>query len=52
MADQRSKDRTYLVVAGVIAAAIAADLVLNHGRVLLFLVRDLMRLVEYLTFWR
>jgi hypothetical protein len=46
------KDRTYLLVAGVIALAILTDLVLNQGRIVLFLVRDLMRLVEYLTFWR
>lgn len=46
------KDRAYLVVAGVIAAAILADLALDQGRIVLYLVRDLLRLVDYLTFWR
>ena len=45
-------DRMYLVVAGVIAAAIAADLVLNGSAASVFLVRKLFRLVEYLEFWR
>ena len=45
------KERGYLVVAGLIGLAIAADLVLNRGQVVVFLGRELMRLVEYLAFW-
>jgi hypothetical protein len=45
-------DRMYLVVAGVIAAAIAGDLMLNDGTASIFLVRKLIHLVEYLEFWR
>ena len=45
-------DRMYLVVAGVIAAAIAADLALNGSAASVFLVRKLFGLVEYLEFWR
>jgi len=52
MADGGMKDRTYLVVAGVILLAIIADAMLDHGQILLYLARDLMRLVEYLAFWR
>ncbi len=46
------KERGHLVVAGVIALAILGDLVLNRGRFVLFLIRDLLRLVEYMSFWR
>ena len=46
------KERGYLVVAGLIGLAIVADLALNRGLVAVFLVRELMRLVEYLSFWR
>ena len=46
------KERGFLVVAGVIVLAILADLTLNHGSFALFLIRDLMRLVEYMSFWR
>ena len=45
-------DRGYLLVAGSIAAAIAADILLNDGTTSLFLVRKLIHLVEYLEFWR
>ena len=45
-------DRTYLVVAGVIAAAIAVDAITNGGEASLFLIRKLLGLVEYLEFWR
>ena len=45
-------DRMYLVVAGLIVAAIVADAALNGGAALLFLVRKLIDLVEYLAFWR
>jgi hypothetical protein len=45
-------DRTYLIVAGVIVAAIVADVALNSGDGLLFLVRKMIGLVEYLEFWR
>ena len=45
-------DRMYLVVAGVIAAAIVADVSVNDSAASLFLVRKLFHLVEYLEFWR
>ncbi len=44
-------DRTYLVVAGVIAAAIAVDVLANAGGASLFLIKKLLGLVEYLEFW-
>ena len=46
------KDRGYLIVAGVIALAVAADYILNQSVFSLFLVRKVMRLVEFLEFWR
>jgi hypothetical protein len=45
-------DRIALVLAGVIAAAILADVVLNSSHALLFLLRKMVDLVEYLSFWR
>ena len=45
-------EKTYLVVAGAVAAAIAADLYANDSEVSLFLVKRLFQLVEYLEFWR
>ena len=45
-------DRMYLVVAGLIAAAIAGDIYGNDGEVSLFLIRKLIHLIEYLEFWR
>jgi hypothetical protein len=45
-------DRMYLIVAGVIAAAIAGDIFLNDSAASLFLVRKLFHLVEYVEFWR
>jgi hypothetical protein len=45
-------DRKYLVVAGVIVAAIAADVTMNGSEASLFLVKKLIGLVEFLEFWR
>jgi hypothetical protein len=45
-------ERMYLVVAALIAAALAADALLNDGVATLFLIRKLFQLVEYLAFWR
>ena len=45
-------DRLFLVVAGVIAAAIAADVLLNDAVITVFLVRKLFHMVDYLEFWR
>ena len=45
-------DRMYLVVAGVIAAAIAGDVYANDSEITLFLIKKLFSLVEYLEFWR
>ncbi len=42
----------YLVVAGVIAAAIGADILLNDSFLSLIMVKKLIGLVEYLEFWR
>ncbi len=52
MSGRTMKDRGFLVVAAVIALAILGDLALNHGGFVLFLIRDLLRLVEYIAFWR
>ena len=46
------KDRGYLIVAGVIVLAVVADIVLNQSAGSLFLVRKIVRLVEYVEFWR
>ena len=46
------KDRGFLLVAGVIALIIAADIFANHGNGALFMVRKVLQLVEYLEFWR
>jgi hypothetical protein len=45
-------DRIALVLGAVILAAILADLFLNGGAALLFLLQKLSDLVEYLAFWR
>ena len=42
----------YLIVAGVIAAAIGVDIFLNDSVLSLIMVKKLIRLVEYLEFWR
>ncbi len=45
-------DRIALVLGFLIAAAIAADLLLNGGMALLFLARKTVALVDYVVFWR
>jgi hypothetical protein len=45
-------DRIALGLGITVLALIAADLVLNGGTALLFLLRRLFDLVEYLSFWR
>ena len=45
-------DRIALVLGLVIAAATGLDLVANSGQALLFMVRKLADLVEYLAIWR
>ena len=45
-------ERRIFVVAGVIAAAIAADVILNGSGLSLYLVKKLFQLVDYLEFWR
>ncbi|MEO8241044.1 MAG: hypothetical protein ABI832_01970 [bacterium] len=45
-------DRMYLLIALAIVALIAADQMLDEGRVTLFLVQKLFHLVDYLEFWR
>jgi hypothetical protein len=44
-------DRTALILAGIIVAAIAADLAFGWGGVL-FVLRRLFGLVDWLMFWR
>ncbi len=44
-------ERGFLVIAGLIAAAIVIDVALNDALVSLFLVRKLVNLVTYLEFW-
>ena len=46
------KDRGYLVVAGLVALGIAADVYLNQAAASMFLIRKLVALVEFLAFWR
>jgi len=41
-----------IVLGGVIIAAIGLDIFSNDGAALLFLLRKLADLVEYLAFWR
>ena len=42
----------YLVVAGLIALLILADVWANDSQASLFMVRKLFHLVDYLEFWR
>ena len=44
-------DRIALVMALVIFAAIGADVLLNQGVALIFLLRKLQSLIVYLQFW-
>ena len=46
------KDRGYLIVAGLIAMAIAVDIYLNGAAASLFLIHEMVALVDYLSFWR
>ena len=46
------QDRAYFVTFAVIFAVAAADVVLRGGQDLLFLVRKLFDLMDYLIFWR
>ncbi|MGV8986735.1 MAG: hypothetical protein ACOH2H_10660 [Cypionkella sp.] len=46
------QDHRYLVVWGLIVLAIVGDVSLNHSRVSLFLIQEIMQLQEYLQFWR
>ena len=46
------KDHVYLFVWGLIVLAIVGDVALNHARVALFLIHEIMQLQEYLQFWR
>jgi hypothetical protein len=45
-------DRIALVLAGVLALAVVADLSLNGGSALLFLARKLVDLIELVAIWR
>lgn len=45
-------NRTVLVAILAIAAAIVADSWLNGGRASLFLLRKMVDLIDYVTFWR
>jgi hypothetical protein len=46
------EDRTYFLTFGVIFAIVVADVVLRGGVDLLFVVRKLFDLMDYLIFWR
>lgn len=46
------KDRGYLVLAGLIVLAVLGDIWLNQSKVSLFLIAEIIRLQEYLQFWR
>ena len=45
-------DRAYFLTLGLIAAIVAADILLRGGDDLLFLVRKIFDLMDYLIFWR
>ena len=45
-------DRIYIILAGLIAAMILGDVVLNDSVGSVFMIRKLFHLVEYLEFWR
>lgn len=45
-------DRIFLVLAGLIAVLILADVLGNDSQVSLIMVRKLFHLVDYLEFWR
>lgn len=45
-------NRTALVLGILLAGAAMADQVLNEGAVTVFLLRELMRLTEWMAFWR
>ena len=45
-------DRVAFILAGLILAAILVDVTLNSGTAMMFLLRKLADLVEYLAFWR
>ncbi len=45
-------DRIAFALAGLILAAILADVLANQGAASFFLMRKLADLVEYLAFWR
>jgi hypothetical protein len=45
-------DRVFWALAGLIGAAILADIVLNSGTAFLFLARKVLDLVQALVFWR
>ncbi|MCC6007106.1 MAG: glyceraldehyde-3-phosphate dehydrogenase [Rhodobacteraceae bacterium] len=45
-------NRTALVLAVVLVAAAVADAVFNDADVLLFLARQIIRLSEWMAFWR
>jgi hypothetical protein len=48
----RVTNRLALILAILIIMAVAADLLLNHGAALLFLLRKFVDMVEWLAFWR
>ncbi|HEX9858489.1 MAG TPA: hypothetical protein VGA75_09045 [Paracoccaceae bacterium] len=45
-------DRISLILGAVILGAIALDIFANGGNAMLFLLRKLADLLEYLSFWR
>jgi hypothetical protein len=46
------ENRAYFVTLGLIFVVVAADILLRGGEDLLFLVRRLFDLMDYLVFWR
>lgn len=45
-------DRIFITLAGLCAALILADVLLNNSDASVFMIRKLFHLVEYLEFWR
>jgi hypothetical protein len=46
------EDRTYFLTLAFVFAVAVADVVLRGGQELLFLVREVFALMDYLIFWR
>lgn len=46
-----SEHRPYFILAGVVLAALLADIMLNNAAASLFLMRKTMDMIEWIKFW-